>query len=53
MVPLVEHLVRRGADVHVRGRNPAASALELAESLLSENPSDATARRIHEICAAV
>ena len=47
---MVECLVRRGANLDLRGSQ--ASARELARELFAQRPNDQTARRILELCGA-
>jgi Clp amino terminal domain, pathogenicity island component len=49
MVSVVECLVRCGADLDLRGRQPAQSARKLARCRFEDRPNDAT-RRIIELC---
>jgi hypothetical protein len=51
-VRVVECLVRRGADLDVQGRHPDMSAREMARERFEHAPTDATARRILELCGA-
>ncbi|PYP61183.1 MAG: hypothetical protein DMD26_18185 [Gemmatimonadetes bacterium] len=51
-VRVVECLVRRGANLDLRGRHPDMSARELARSSFEQRPNDPTARRILELCGA-
>lgn len=47
---VVECLVRRGANLDVRGRHPDMSGREMARELFEGRPTDPTARRILELC---
>jgi hypothetical protein len=49
---VVECLVRRGADLDLRGRHPDVSAREMARERFKGMPTDPTARRILELCGA-
>jgi len=49
---VVECLVRRGADLDLRGRHPDVSAREMARERFKAMPTDPTARRILELCGA-
>ncbi|HTE45038.1 MAG TPA: hypothetical protein VK636_07325, partial [Gemmatimonadaceae bacterium] len=49
---VVECLVRRGADLDLKGRHPDWSSREMARGRFEDNPTDATARRILELCGA-
>jgi Clp amino terminal domain, pathogenicity island component len=49
-VRVVECLVRRGADLDVRGRHPDMSAREMARERFENMPTNPTARRILELC---
>ena len=49
-VRVVECLVRRGANLDIRGRHPDMSAREMARERFEGMPSDPTARRILELC---
>lgn len=48
--PVVECLVRCGANLDLRGWRPEQSARELARELLQDAPNDAQRRRIGELC---
>lgn len=48
--PLVECLVRGGADLDLRGWQPDQSARELAREFFEQMPHDADRRRIVELC---
>ena len=50
MTPMVETLIRCGADLDVRGWRPNASARELARSMVESMPENAEHRRIAELC---
>jgi len=50
MVPVVECLVRCGADLDLPGWHPARSAREIARELFEEGPEVAGRRRIVELC---
>ncbi|MEP7001784.1 MAG: hypothetical protein ABI969_14955, partial [bacterium] len=45
-----ECLVRRGADLDLRGRQPDMTAREMARERFENAPTDPTARRILELC---
>jgi hypothetical protein len=47
---VVECLVRRGANLDLRGRHPDVSAREMARERFEAMPTDPTARRILELC---
>lgn len=47
---VVECLVRRGANLDLKGRHPDWSARQMARARFEDNPTDATARRILELC---
>jgi hypothetical protein len=49
-VPVVEHLVKRGANLDLEGRHPDASARELAAAAHERDPADPAIRRIFEVC---
>ncbi len=49
---VVECLVRRGANLDARGRQPDASARDMAREMFENRPTDPTARRILELCGA-
>ncbi|MEO5580696.1 MAG: Clp protease N-terminal domain-containing protein [Gemmatimonadaceae bacterium] len=51
-VRVVECLVRRGADLDLRGRHPDISAREMARKMFKNMPTDPGARRIVELCGA-
>ena len=48
--PVVECLVRCGADLDLRGWRPSQSAREVARELFEQRPQDAERRRIVELC---
>jgi hypothetical protein len=50
MVPVVECLVRCGADLDLRGWHPNMSAREIARGLIVDAPEVAERRRIVELC---
>jgi hypothetical protein len=50
MLPVVECLVRWGADLDLRGRHPRQSARELARYVFEHNSQNAEARRVVELC---
>jgi hypothetical protein len=50
MVPVVECLVRCGADLDLRGWHPTMSAREIARELFEEGPELDGRRRIVELC---
>ena len=50
VAPVVEHLVKRGADLDVRNWHPNQSARELAESHYQNSPDNPNVRRIYELC---
>ena len=49
-VEVVECLVRKGADLNLRGRHPDQSAREMARSLFEGMPNDDKLRRILVLC---
>ena len=50
MTPMVECLVRCGADLDIRGWQPSQSGREIARELFESNPNDPDRRRIAELC---
>jgi hypothetical protein len=48
--PVVECLVRCGADLDLRGYRPTRSAREMARGMLEQMPDDAERRRVAELC---
>lgn len=50
MTPMVECLVRCGADLDLRGWRPQQSAREIARNVFEDMPQDADRRRIVELC---
>jgi hypothetical protein len=50
MTPVVEYLVRCGADLDLRGWHPRQSAREIARDMFENVPHDANRRRIVELC---
>ena len=50
MTPVVECLVRCGADLDVRGWRPCSSAREIAREMFEHTPHDPDRRRIVELC---
>lgn len=50
MVPIVECLVRCGADLDLRGWRPRQSAREIARGMFVDNSHDPARRRIVELC---
>jgi hypothetical protein len=50
MVPIVECLVRCGADLELRGWRPAQTAREIAREMFEQDPQNADRRRIVELC---
>lgn len=50
MLPLVEHLVKRGARVDIRGWRPCSTAREIAEFMLTLDPPRPEAREIFILC---
>jgi hypothetical protein len=48
--PVVESLVRSGADLDLRGYHPDATARELAAQMFVDNARDPARRRIAEVC---
>ena len=49
-VPVVESLIRCGADLDLRGRQPDQSARETARELFVQMPDDDARRRIVQLC---
>ena len=52
-VPVVECLVRCGADLDLRGRQPDQSAREIAREMFVQMPDDDARRRVVELCGLV
>jgi ankyrin repeat protein len=52
-VPVVECLVRRGADLDLRGWQPQQTAREIARDVLLQFPHDADRRRVAQLCGVV
>lgn len=50
-VPVVESLMRSGADPDIKGWHPDVSAREIARDLLADAPDDPKRRRVVELCA--
>jgi hypothetical protein len=50
MTPMVECLIRCGANLHIRGYKPTQSARELARDMFESHSDDAERRRIVELC---
>jgi hypothetical protein len=50
MTPMVECLVRCGADLDLRGWHPESSAREIARELFEHMPEESNRRRIVELC---
>jgi hypothetical protein len=48
--PVLECLVRCGADLDLRGRHPRQSAREVAREMFEAAPQDADRRRVAELC---
>jgi hypothetical protein len=50
VVPVVEMLIARGADLDVRGRHPDLTAREMVAQQLADHPDDPAVHRIAELC---
>jgi hypothetical protein len=50
MVPIVECLVRGGADLDLRGWRPAQTAREIAREMFEDDSENANRRRIVQLC---